>query len=178
MTRKRTASFAAAVLGVAALLVQPAHAAPPPPPPADPMGGPGGMMGPGEMGPGGWGAWMMGPGGAHKMMMNPTMLPALIEGKLAFFKTLLEITDQQSGAWNAFADTVRAEAKDLAEAQQKRMQAAGPGERTLPQWVELHLQGMEERVAAVKKIEPALDALYQSLTPAQRQKADQLVRMR
>ena len=48
---------------------------------------------------------------------------------------------------------------------------------TLPQWVDLHLQMMEEHLAAMKKIKPALDALYQVLTPEQRQKADQLIRM-
>jgi hypothetical protein len=30
----------------------------------------------------------------------------------------------------------------------------------------------------MKKIKPALDALYQALTPEQRQKADRLIRMR
>jgi Spy/CpxP family protein refolding chaperone len=37
---------------------------------------------------------------------------------------------------------------------------------------------MEEHLSAMKKIKPALDALYQVLTPEQRQKADQLIRMR
>jgi Spy/CpxP family protein refolding chaperone len=57
------------------------------------------------------------------------------------------------------------------------MPATGQPGWTLPQWVDVHLQTMEERLAAMKKIKPALDALYQALTPEQRQKADQLVRM-
>jgi hypothetical protein len=36
---------------------------------------------------------------------------------------------------------------------------------------------MEEHLAAMKKIKPALDALHQALTPEQRQKADQLIRI-
>jgi LTXXQ motif family protein len=65
----------------------------------------------------------------------------------------------------------------MAESQQKRMPTTGQAEWTLPQWVELHLQMMEEHLAAMKKIKPALDALYQALSPEQRQKADQLIRM-
>jgi hypothetical protein len=75
------------------------------------------------------------------------------------------------------ADAVRAQAKSIAESQQKRMFATGQ-EWTLPQWVDVHLQTMEEHLAAMKKIKPALDALYQALTPEQRQKADQLIRVR
>jgi hypothetical protein len=65
----------------------------------------------------------------------------------------------------------------LAEAQQKRMPTSGQPELTLPQWIDLHLQTMEEHLAAIKKVKPALDALYQALTAEQRQKADQLIRM-
>jgi LTXXQ motif family protein len=36
---------------------------------------------------------------------------------------------------------------------------------------------MDEHLAAMKKVKPALDNLYQALTPEQRQKADQLIRM-
>ena len=100
------------------------------------------------------------------------------EGKLAFLKSWLGITEAQNGPWNAFADVVRAQAKSLAESQQKRMPTPGKPESTLPQWVDQHLQMMEENLAAMKKIKPALDTLYQALTPEQRQKADQLVRMR
>ena len=134
-----------------------------------------GMMRPGMMGHGDWAPWMMGPGGHHGMMMAPGMIQAFAEGRLAFLKSLLGITEAQSGPWNAFADVVRAQAKSLAEAQQKRMPATGQ-KWTLPQWADVHLQTMEEHLAAMKKIKPALDALYQALTPQQRQKADQLIR--
>src|SRR5512143_3984609 len=156
-------------------------------PPAEPQsparGQPGtimgpGMMGPGMMGHGDWAPWMMGPGGHHGMMMAPGMIQAFAEGKLAFLKSWLGITEAQSGPWNAFADVVRAEAKSLTEAQQKRMPTSGQPEWTLPQWIDRHLQTMDECLVAMKKVKPALDALYQALTPEQRQKADQLIRMR
>ena len=137
------------------------------------------MMGPGMMGHGDWAPWMMGSGRGrhHGMMMAPSMIQAFAEGKLAFLKSWLSITEAQSGPWNAFADVVRAQAKSMAEAQQKRLPTPGQPKLTLPQWVDLHLQMMEEHLAAMKKIKPALDALYQALTPEQRQKADQLIRI-
>ena len=137
-----------------------------------------GMMRPGMMGHGDWAPWMMGLGRHHEMMMAPGMIQAFAEGKLAFLKSLLGITEAQSGPWTAFADVVRAQAKSMAESQQKRVPTPGQPELTMPQWVDLHLQMMEEHLAAMKKIKPALDALYQVLTPEQRQKADQLIRMR
>jgi hypothetical protein len=112
------------------------------------------------------------------MMMAPGMIQAFAEGKLAFLKSLLGIAEAQSGPWNTFADAVRAQAKSMAESRQKRMPTTGQEEWTLPQWVDLHLQMMEEHLAAMKKIKPALDTLYQALTPEQRQKANQLIRMR
>src|SRR5512143_3943058 len=152
------------------------------PPPAEPQvpsrGQPGPMMGPGMMGHGDGAPWMMGMGAHHGMMMAPGMIQAFAEGKLAFLKSWLGITEAQSGPWNAFADVVRAEAKSLTEAQQKRMPTSGQPEWTLPQWIDRHLQTMDECLVAMKKVKPALDALYQALTPEQRQKADQLIRMR
>ena len=135
------------------------------------------MMGPGMMEHGEWAPWMMGMGRHHGMMMSPGMIQAFAEGKLAFLKSWLGITEAQNGPWNAFADAVRAQAKSLAESQQKWMPTPGQPGSTLPQWVDRNLQVMEEHLAAMKKIKPALDALYQVLTPEQRQKADQLVHM-
>ena len=178
MTGKFVASLAAASLIIAgsALAQQP-----PAEPQAPARGQPGTMMGPGMMagmmGHGDWAPWMMGLGEHHGMMMAPGMIQAFAEGKLAFLKSWLGITEAQSGPWNAFAEAVRAQAKSMAESQQKRMPTPGQPELTLPQWVDLHLQMMEEHLAAMKKIKPALDALYQALTPEQRQKADQLIRM-
>ena len=174
MTRKHIVSLVAASLifaGTAFAQQSPQE------PQAPARGQPGSMMRPGMMGHGDWAPWMMGSGRHHGMMMAPGMIQAFAEGKLAFLKSLLGITEAQSGPWNAFAEVVRAQAKSLAESQQKRMPASVQPELSLPQWVDLHLETMEEHLAAMKKIKPALDALYQALTPEQRQKADQLIRI-
>jgi hypothetical protein len=130
------------------------------PPPAElqapPRGQPGTMMGPG----------MMGMGRHHGIMMAPGMIQAFAEGKLAFLKSWLNITEAQSGTWTAFADVVRAQAKSIAESRQKRIPTPDqPAELTLPQWIDQHLQMMDEHLAAMKKVKPALDALYHVLTP-------------
>ena len=166
------------LVAAALLLAGSALAQPPAEPQAPPRGQPGPMMGPGMMGHGDWAPWMMGMGGHHGMMMEPGMIQAFAEGKLAFLKSWLGITEAQSGPWNTFADVVRAQAKSLAEAQQKRLPAPGQPERTLPQWIDQHLQTMDEHLAAMKKVKPAFDNLYQALTSEQRQKADQLISMR
>ena len=174
MTGKFVVSLAAASL----ILAGSALAQQPPTEPQTPARGQlRTMMGPGMMGHGDWAPWMIESGRYHGMMMAPGMIQAFAEGKLAFLKSLLGITEAQSGPWNAFADVVRGQAKSMAESEQKRMPTPGQPEWTLPQWVDLHLQMMEEHLAAMKKIKPALDALYQALTPEQRQKADQLIRM-
>jgi len=169
MTGRFVVSLATALL----ILVGSALAQQPPSETQAPFRGQfGPKTGPGMIGRGDWAPWMM---GGHRGMA-PGMIQALAEGKLAFLKSWLGITEAQNGPWNAFADVVREQAKSLAE-QQKRMPTPGQPEWTLPQWVDQHLQMIEEHLVALKKIKPALDALYQALTPEQRKKADQLVRM-
>ena len=65
-------------------------------------------------------------------MIAPGMIQAFAEGKLAFLKSLLGITEAQSGPWDTFADVVRAQAKSVAESQQKRMPAPGRPELKSP----------------------------------------------
>src|SRR5512134_1991672 len=118
MVRKFLVSLASAslILAGSALAQQP-----PAEPQAPTRGQPGtmmapGMMGPGMMGHGDWAPGMMGSGRHHGMMMAPGMIQAFAEGKLAFLKSLLGITEAQSGPWNAFVEAARAQAKSMAEA--------------------------------------------------------------
>src|SRR5512143_3858787 len=148
-----TGKFVVSLTAASLIVVGSALAQQPPAEPQSPARGqPGTMMGPGMMGLGmmghdDWAPWMMGLGRHHEMMMAPGMIQAFAEGKLAFLKSLLGITEAQSGPWTAFADVVRAQAKSLAEAQQKRMPATGQTQWTLPQWADLHLQMTEDHLA-------------------------------
>src|SRR5215831_15280409 len=86
------------------------HHPPAPPASADP-GMPGGMTGGGDMP-------MM---GMMRMMMardGMAMMGAMarhVEGRLAFLKTELKITDAQLPLWNALADAMRANAKTMGD---------------------------------------------------------------
>jgi hypothetical protein len=55
----------------------------------------------GRMGHGMWGEW------------DPK---AIVEGRLAFTKTALGITDNQSAAWNSYADAARANMQSMQDA--------------------------------------------------------------
>jgi hypothetical protein len=130
------------------------------------MGGPGMMMGgPGMMG-------MMGGG----MGMGGMMSPERIEGRLAFLKTELKITDAQMGAWNGFADALRANAKEMqgehATMMQTMQQGAG---MTAPQVLELREQHLSRHLDALKRMHTALAPLYAALSDEQKKTADQLL---
>ncbi len=70
------------------------------------------MMGPnGMMGNRGMGRWMMGNGQGAYMC---TMMTSHFEGRLAFLKTELKITDAQGSLWNAYASAARDNAQAMA----------------------------------------------------------------
>ena len=59
--------------------------------------------------------------GMMRMMMGQdgmggmAMMAGHVEGRLAFLKTELKITDAQLSVWNAVADAIRANAKSMTE---------------------------------------------------------------
>lgn len=130
--------------------------------------GPGGMMG-GMMGrniPG-----MMGGG----MMQDCPMTggATFTEGRIAFLRAELGITDAQKSVWEAYAAQLKANLQGMAGMQASAtamMSAKSPGER-----LDASIAMMEGRLKALKDVKPALAALYAGLTPEQKAKADQLL---
>ena len=124
--------------------------------------------------------------GASGMMgMSCPMMGGHTEGSLAFLKAELKVTDAQGAAWTAFADGYRVFA---ASAPQMPMQSggmmgggasmpAGQGSTTFPEHMKARMQMMEDRAAAAKKFEPAVDALYNVLNAEQKKTADDLFPM-
>ncbi|HRO80789.1 MULTISPECIES: Spy/CpxP family protein refolding chaperone [Bacteria] len=147
-----------------------------------------GMMGPGMMGPGmPMGGGMMGcpmMGGQGMTMgqmpmggMGPGMMmtgPA-IEGRLAYLKAELGITEAQTAAWNGYVTAVKARQSAMQGTHQGMMQAWQSG--TAVARLDAHTKAMESMVEALKALRPATDALYAVLTPDQKTKADQLLGM-
>ena len=152
------------------------------------MMGPG-MMGPGMMGPGYTGSGMMGcpmMGGQGMTMgqmpmgygmMGPGMMmtgPA-IEGRLAYLKAELGITDAQATAWNGYAMAIKARMTGMQGTHQAMMQAWQTGTATAR--LDAHTKAMETMVESLKALKPATEALYAVLSPEQKTKADQLLGM-
>ncbi len=82
-----------------------------------------GTMGPGGMMSGDMGRMM------QQMMQGRMAASAIqpfrrIEGQLAYFRAELRMTDAQAQSWNAFADSVRAQAERLRQATQQAMTGA------------------------------------------------------
>jgi protein CpxP len=118
---------------------------------------------------------MMGPHGdpaAHLAEMCDTM-EARQAGMLAFAEVRLGITDAERPAWTKFAATVKASSAPL-----KQLCASTVGQpapKTLPD----HLHRMASMETAhleqLRQITPAVEELYGTLTPKQKEMADQMV---
>jgi hypothetical protein len=96
-----------------------------------------------------------------------------IEGRIAFLKAELTITDAQAPQWSAFADALRERAKTMRDSMTNMMQADKPAnaaDRTdaRVKMMSAHLESMKT-VAATEK------ALYAVLTDSQKETADELL---
>lgn len=159
-----------------------------PPSGAAPEAGPGQMSGQssgmdqGMMEPNMMGGGMMAGRGMMSMMSMMNMMGMMgmrpgvehIEGRLAFIKTELKITDAQMPQWNAFAEAVRDNAKSMSEMHQS-MGARQNAPQTLPERLAFEDKAMTAHLGALKKTEGALDKLYAALSPEQKKIADQII---
>ena len=169
MTSVKTILIAAAVLAASAVAA-PAQQ----PGPGYWMMGPNGMMSGADRG-----AWMMGQYGAMPMMgwggQGAAMCNAMtghIEGRLAFLKTELKITDDQALLWNAYADAARANAQSMQAHCLAMMDQTGAS-LSLPDRLDRHEQFMASQLDALRAMNKAVRPLYTALDAAQRQTADQ-----
>ncbi len=90
-----------------------------------------------------------------------------VEGRIAFLRAELAITDAQEAAWDAFAETLRANAR----------RAAGPAERGdgALAWLEQSEKRLADRLEGVRATRVALAALQPQLDDAQRKSLDALL---
>jgi len=95
------------------------------------------------------------------------------EGRIAFLKTELKITDAQTPQWNAFADTLRANAKAHQTMHEQMAKGGMPSS-----WLErlaFQQKAMSTRLDGLKALETAAKPLYAVLTDDQKKLADQLL---
>lgn len=150
------------------------------------MQGPG-MMGQGAMGQGMQNPWMMGcpgmmmqqPGsGPGAMMLGGPMTGGpgrYIEGRLAFLKTELGITQKQDALWNAYAEAARSAAASMQAMHDQMMSGGMPA--TPPERMLLHNQMMSAQLDASTTVQKVFVPLYDALSPEQKKVADALMGM-
>ena len=141
------------------------------------QGGPGRMMeerGGGMWGNDGWGMGMgMGMWGRGPSSRGPDWMLDCIEGRLAFLKTELKITEAQTAAWSQLADVIRTAAKHHNE----RMKTAFSGDqrsKSLPDRLDAQEQFISIRLEEIKQIKGSLKNLYAVLSEAQKKEADDM----
>ncbi|WP_186291185.1 Spy/CpxP family protein refolding chaperone [Nitrospirillum viridazoti] len=108
-----------------------------------------------------------GMGGMAGMMTGDHM-----EGRLAFLKTELHITDAQGKVWSAFADAVRAAAKG---ARMMHGSMMGAATATWPERLAQHEKMLSAHLEALKSIRAAAEPLYAALDAEQKKTADDLM---
>lgn len=94
-----------------------------------------------------------------------------IEGRLAFLRAELRITEAQASTWNTFADALRSSRRHLMEARQQLNQTYSKSTDRLEQY-ERHLAA---RLDAVKTARATFAQLYAALDDVQKRTADELV---
>src|SRR5579875_1886873 len=123
----------------------------------------------------GGGAGMMGSSGAGMMGGGMGMAAAMaghVEGRLAFLKAELKITDAQMPLWDKFATAVRDNSKAISEVVEDQRTAAATAR--LPDRLALREKLLRAQLAAVQRLKAAADPLYAALSPEQKKTADEL----
>jgi hypothetical protein len=175
MLQRKTATSLAFVLALAAAPAiaedsqhdqhHPANAAPAA---GMPSGMPGGMgMGAGDMPMMGM-MRMMGANGMQMMAQH-------VEGRIAFLKTELKITDAQLPQWNVFADAMRDNAKAMQGMMQGGMMMGMGQDGTLPDKLAAREKQLTARLDAIRKLKSAADPLYAALSADQKKTADEIM---
>jgi len=126
--------------------------------------GPHGMMGGGVEGMMPMMRGMM--AGRHAMMFDH------VEGRIAFLKTELKITETQTAQRERFADSLRSTANSMIGMHRQMMQGGMPA--SLPDRLDLRENMLSAHLEALKHLRAALDPLYAAFSDEQKKLADEL----
>ena len=99
--------------------------------------------------------------------------PMFVQGRIAFLKTELGITDAQAPAWEAYAAAIKDNFTNM-QGLHQAMRAAFDAENPVAR-MDAHIAVLESRAATLKELRKPLGALYATLDAAQKQKADALL---
>jgi LTXXQ motif family protein len=121
----------------------------------------------------GWG-WGSGP----MMGFGPDARLDRIDGRLAFLKTELKITDAQSAAWDDLAVTIRTTAEAHNTVMRSMFEQLHDGDyfkMPLPERLGQHESNMESQLKQIKALRASVDTLYAVLEDDQKKVADEIV---
>ena len=134
---------------------------------------------------GGWGMhWMMGRrdrgNGDRGCMMGygPNTMLDRIDGRLAFLKTELKITDAQSSAWSSLAQTIRVNSETHNAMHREMMKEMHDGDyfdKPLPERLVIRETHMETRLQQIKDVREEVEKLYAVLDKDQKKSADEIM---
>lgn len=129
----------------------------------------------------GWGfGHMMGGGHRQGPMMGQGWQEGMLEridGRLAFLKTELKITEAQKAAWNELATTIRDTAEThnaLMRGMMADMQGGEFFKKPLPERLTIRLTHMESRIEQIKGVQASVGKLYAVLDDSQKKVADEI----
>jgi hypothetical protein len=126
-------------------------------------------------GPGMMGNYSPGMMGGCPMMGSTTdgQMSTFSEGRIAFLKAELGITDAQKSEWDAYAGTIKGNLQNMYgmwQSMQTVFEAKTPTDR-----LEALIAVRDSRFAALKEIKPTLSRLYAALSAEQKKKGNDLL---
>jgi hypothetical protein len=119
---------------------------------------------------------------AQKSQRQVRLPSERVEARLAELKTALKITEAQQPQWNAFADTLRKQARAgderVKERMAQRQKGAKPVQLTAIQRLERRQAFLAAASARTGEVLAAAKPLYAALSPEQQKIADDLIAKR
>jgi hypothetical protein len=116
---------------------------------------------------------MMGPGTAGAMATIDR-----VEGRIAFLRAELKITEAQTSAWNGFAEALRTNAQKLGQVRASMMPQPGSAQQqapTLAERLDLQERWLAARLEGTRAIKSAFTTLYATLSDEQKKTAGELL---
>ena len=101
------------------------------------------------------------------------MMARHVEGRIAFLKAELKITETQLPLWNAVGAAMRANAKTMMEMSGGMIGTSA--DAALPDKLAPREKALTARLDALRKYSAAVDPLYAALSDEQKKKADELM---
>ena len=112
-------------------------------------------------------------------MMGPGMAAIdRVEGRIAFLRTEIKITEAQASAWNAFADALRTNAKKLGDVRTSMMRQPSMGQQqgpTMAERLDLQERWLLARLEGTRTIRSAFTKLFEALSDDQKKSANELL---